>query len=149
LRSIPRAGGAIAGAAGLSFAGMAILQTRSTWETPPEWRALPAAAAEVKTLVPPGSLIVAPEALIYAADRKGCRLETSPEGARRAAGEWGQAWTREESTAARLVEWYRTRGATYFADVGDPAGGRLRGELHDSLRLRYDSVVIDRPGILV
>jgi hypothetical protein len=92
--------------------------------------------------------VVAPEALLFAADRRGCRLEWTEPAARRAAGEWGY----EAAAAVRgpidLVAFYRRRGARFFADLGDRAGDPRRMALHDAVRRRY-KVIIDRPEVLV
>ena len=47
-----------------------------------------------------------------------------------------------------LIEFYRLRGAAYFADVcpDDPSPERLA--LHRAVRDRYN-VVLDRPGVLI
>ena len=51
----------------------------STWRTPAEWNDLEAAASTVETTVPRDAWIVAPEALLFQADRRGCRMEwTTP-----------------------------------------------------------------------
>ncbi|MBX6316349.1 MAG: glycosyltransferase family 39 protein, partial [Isosphaeraceae bacterium] len=73
----------------LAFVALAFAQSSSTWRTPPEWRTLAPLAATIREQVPAADLIIAPEALIYAADRRGCRLETGRAAARRAAGAWG------------------------------------------------------------
>ncbi len=142
-----------AAATGTAFAFLSVTITASTWETPAEWAALPAAAAAVRVHVAPGGLIVAPEALIYESDRKGCRLEFGERAASRAAGEWrGLRWSWNSATGAlpssQLVEFYRRAGARYLADLGDAAGGDERLALHASIRRRY-AVLVDRPEVFV
>ncbi len=130
-------------AVGVGLLGLSLLQSLSTWRTPLEWTALPEAARAVRALVPRDAWLVAPEALLYAADRRGGRLEFSPAAARRAAGEWGGSLDGNEPLA--LVEFYRARGARFVADVGaDPA----RLALHEAIHHRYN-VVVDRDGVLI
>jgi hypothetical protein len=130
--------------------GLSLLQVQSTWRTPPEWATLPEAASAVRDAVPPGAWVVAPEALLYAADRRGCRLEFSPGAARRAAGEWGAALDGEDPLA--LVEFYRLRGARFVADLGGGGDARegnpARLTLQEAIRHRYN-VLVDRPGVLI
>jgi 4-amino-4-deoxy-L-arabinose transferase-like glycosyltransferase len=141
-----RRGAAIGAAACLLL--LSVLQSRSTWRTPPEWADLGAAARAVEAATPAGEWVVAPEALLFASDRRGCRLEWTEPSARRAAGEWGD----EAAAAVRgpidLVEHYRRRGARYFADLGDRAADARRMALHDAVRRRY-KVIIDRPEVLI
>src|SRR5438309_919819 len=73
------------------FGVMSALLAASTWRTPPEWGRLVEAAEEVRRLTPRGEMLVAPEALLYQADRRGYRLENTRESATRAAKEWGVA----------------------------------------------------------
>lgn len=136
-------------ALGLGFAGMALGMSASTWRTPREWAALERAAEVIQDRVPADAWLVAPEALIHASDRRGCRLESGPEAVRRAAGEWGLERGDLPETPEDLVRVYRELGARYFADVGDPAGGRLRGALHRAIRRRYHPVLADEPGFLL
>ena len=78
---------ATSAAAGLLI--LAAVQARSTWRTPPEWAGLEAAARAVAESTPSDAWVVAPEALLFESDRRGCRLEWTATAARRAAGEWG------------------------------------------------------------
>jgi len=91
---------------------------------------------------------VAPEALLFASDRRGCRLEFSRGSVLRAAGEWGEALPGDGPLA--LVEFYRGRGASYFADVGATVGPvqRARLALHEAIRRRY-KILVDRPDVLL
>jgi len=82
---------AAAGAAALAFLSLAVALSASTWRTPPEWTALPEAAGAVKAIVPVGEWLVAPEALLYFADRRGCRLEFERAAAGPGAGGVGRA----------------------------------------------------------
>lgn len=135
---------------GAVFVGLCGLQSRSTWETPPEWRRLEEAARLIQAVVTPDALIVAPEALIYYGERRGCRLETTPSGCRRAAGEWGARLNRD--SALELVALYAAAGARYFADVGSsaetPVVGGGRSDLHEAIRRRY-KVIVDLPAVLI
>jgi 4-amino-4-deoxy-L-arabinose transferase-like glycosyltransferase len=133
-------------AAALGFVLFSLALSASTWCTPAEWASLPEAAEAVRRVVPRGAWVVAPEPLLFAADRRGCRLELSPAGAVRAAGEWGG--TLPTASALDLVEFYRARGARFFADVcPEPADPRRRA-LHATLR-RHHTIVEDHPGVLV
>jgi 4-amino-4-deoxy-L-arabinose transferase-like glycosyltransferase len=131
---------------GTGFAVMAFLGSASTWQTPPEWAPLDQAVEVVRRHVPRTSWVVAPEALLFAADRRGCRLELGGRSAARAAGEWGGSL--HEADPAALVAFYRDRGARYFADVvpAEPDGHRVA--LHAAIRRRY-RVLVDRPGVLL
>ena len=92
--------------------------------------------------------VVAPEALLYQSDRRGCRLEWTapPCGGRPASG------TRRRGTGSAgpidLVEYYRRRGARYFADLGDRRDDPRRMDLHDAVRRRY-KVIVDRPEVII
>lgn len=131
----------------LVLGGLSLMQTRGTWRTPREWSPLIAAGAEVRGIVPRGALLVAPEALLYAADRRGCRLETGLDASRRAAGEW-RGRLEDEDDPLGLVEFYRGRGARYFADLTEPGGDPGRRGLREEVRRRYH-VLRDRPGLLI
>lgn len=131
-------------AAGGAVLGLAVVQSWSTWRTPAEWTTLAEAADAVRAHVPGHAWVVAPEALLFAADRRGCRLEFTPPAARRAAGEWGAPLDPADPLA--LIEFYRTRGARFVADVSATDPGRLA--LHEAIRRRYN-VLVDRPGVLL
>jgi 4-amino-4-deoxy-L-arabinose transferase-like glycosyltransferase len=132
-------------AAGVGLAGLALFQSLSTLRTPPEWATLPEAASAVQAAVPRDAWLVAPEALLFAADRRGGRLETSPTAEQRAAGEWGGTLSVDDPLA--LVAFYRARGARYVADV-TPGTDPRRLALHEAIRRRYN-VVMDRDGVLI
>jgi hypothetical protein len=122
------------------------VQVRSTWQTPPEWAGLLGAAGAVATNVPADAWVVAPEALLFQADRRGCRMEWSDASAARAAGEWGVG--DDVHDPLELIEFYRRHGARYFADLGTcPADGRRKG-LHEAVRRRY-KVIVDRPDVII
>ena len=133
-------GGLVAG-----LVALAVPCSVSTWRTPAEWATLRVAAREVERTCGE-RWIVAPEALLFESGRKGCRLELTSKAARRAAGEWGMDLGAGGPLA--LIEFYRLRGAAYFADVcpDDPSPERLA--LHRAVRDRYN-VVLDRPGVLI
>jgi hypothetical protein len=134
---------------GMTFTGMAVCLSASTWRTPGEWQHLSRAARAIEDIVPPNALIVAPEALIYGADRRGCRLEVTPSSVRRAAGEWNV--TLERNEPIDLLEFYRSRGATFFADLEPEPPSAIepqRRALHEAVRSRY-KVLVDRPGVLI
>jgi 4-amino-4-deoxy-L-arabinose transferase-like glycosyltransferase len=122
------------------------LAVRSTWRTPREWQDLPAAAAAVQSIVPPGLRLASSEALLFASDRRGCRMEWTGPAAQRAAGEWGAR--QDVQGPLGLLAFYRTQGARYFADLGSRAGDPQRKGLHESVRQRY-KVVKDRPEVFI
>ena len=47
-----------------------------------------------------------------------------------------------------LIEFYRRRGARYFADLGSRAADPRRKGLHDAVRRRY-KVIVDRPDVII
>jgi hypothetical protein len=141
--SVARAG---AIALGIAFLGMTWVGTVSTWRTPAEWAHLDEAAAAIRDHVPRGSWVVAPEALLFAAGRRGCRLERDPTSVARAAGEWGE--TLRHDDPVELVALYRDRGAEFVADVGPVPEDGSRCALHAAIRRRY-RVLVDRPGVLL
>jgi hypothetical protein len=119
---------------------------RSTWRTPSEWSGLEQAAGAVTATVPADAWLVAPEALLFQADRRGCRMEWSDAAATRAAGEWGAG--RRVKGPFDLLEYYRSQGARYFADLGGRDDDLRRKGLHDSVRRRY-KVIVDRPDVII
>jgi hypothetical protein len=145
-------GPALAVGAGGALIGLALVQVQDTWRTPPEWASLAEAAAAVRAAVPEGAWVVAPEALLYASDRRGCRLEFTPRAARRAAGEWGADLVGDGTDPLALVEFYHARGAGFVADLGaggvEHASPRTRLTLREAIRRRYN-VLVDRPGVLI
>ena len=148
-RGGPCAAGAL-GLALLALLAMSAAVSASTWRTPVEWRGLGEAAQAVRRVVPEGVLVVAPEALLYSADRRGCRLELPPEAARRAAGEWGGRLD-DPADPLGLVEFYRARGASFLADLGPGAGedpDPRRAAFFRAARARY-RVRVDRPGAFI
>jgi hypothetical protein len=145
LMALSRRGATPAWATGFGLVVLSLLQASSTWRTPSEWASLPEAACAVRSHVAEGARLVAPEALLFAADRTGCRLEYGRSSAVRAAGEWGEGLDAEGPLA--LVEFYRSRGARYVADVG-AGGDPARLALHEAIRRRYN-VLEDRPGVLL
>lgn len=117
-----------------------------TRTTPPAWAAWPRAVEAIRAHVPPGRLVVAPEALLYLADRKGCRLEWEPKARLRAAGEWGATIGPEDPLA--LLELYREQGASHVVDLWPVGAEPDRRALHDAIRRRYN-VRVDRSGVLL
>jgi 4-amino-4-deoxy-L-arabinose transferase-like glycosyltransferase len=118
----------------MAFVLLVVVQTASTWRTPEEWAHLGEVAGAVRAHVPSDAWLVAPEPLLFAADRRGCRLELSRPGAIRAAGEWGG--TLGDDSPLALVEFYRTRGARFVADVRPDPGDPRRKALHEAIRHR-------------
>ena len=123
-----------------------LLQARSTWQTPNAWAGLSEASRIVARETSADARIVAPEALLYQADRRGCRLEWTPSSVRRAAGEWGVKTDLQDPLD--LVEYYRLQGARYFADLGNAWDDTGRMALHEGVRRRY-KVIVDRPEVII
>ena len=131
-------------ALGLALLGVAAAASASTWRTPDEWLALEEAADAIRSNVPPEGLVIAPEALLYAADRRGCRWEPTPSAASRAAGEWGGRLEDPDDPIA-LVEFYRSRGAIALAVLTTgPGPDPLRRLAEERYR-----VLAERPGFLL
>ncbi len=122
------------------------VQARSTWRTPPEWDGLAQAARVIRSQVPRECWVAAPEALLFQADRRGCRMEWTASAAGRAACEWGTAQPVERPLD--LIEFYRQRGARYFADLGSGESRLQRKGLHDAVRQRY-KVIVDNPEAII
>jgi len=142
-----RGGRLVASGLGAFLLAISMAQSASTWRTPAEWSGLEAAGRAVDRLLPPDAWVIAPEALLWAADRRGCRLELKPSSAERAASEWGGRLANPEDPLA-LVDFYRARGARYLADLttGEPTGRRRA--LHQAVRAR-DRVLIDGPVVFL
>jgi hypothetical protein len=139
---------ALACAFGLLFVGSSAYLVRSTWQTPPEWEHLEAAARAVADCVPPDDWLVAPEPLLYHADRRGCRLEYTPSAAARAAAEWPQPAAATVGGPLDLIEFYRSKGARFVADLVQDPQDQDRKALHESIRQRY-KVRVDRASVLI
>lgn len=122
-----------------------LAQSRSTWATPVEWAAWREARTAIARFVPRDEPLIAPEALLYLADRHGCRLEIGREAQERAAREWGQRIVATDPIA--LIDFYQDHGAVYFADLLDPSDLR-RTELHNSIRKRF-IIWYDESGVLI
>ena len=108
----------LAGAVAGVFLVLCVVQARSTWRTPAEWENLEPAARAVRVAVPPEAWVAASEALLYQADRRGCRMEWTDDAAARAAGEWGSR-ARVESPLD-LIEYYRRQGCPLLRGPGQP-----------------------------
>jgi hypothetical protein len=121
-------------------------QVRSTWRTPAEWNGLKEAAGVVASKVPADEWVIATEALLFQADRRGCRMEWSGAAAARAAGEWEAG--RRVDGPLELVEYYRRQGARYFADLARDSVDLTRKGLHDAVRRRY-KVIVDCPDVII
>lgn len=138
---------AIALGTSLIFAGLCLALSISTWRTPDEWKNLDRAARAVALSAPGDGWLVAPEALLYQARRRGCRLEYSDKASARAGREWGGEGE-VVRTPLELVEFYRTKGAEWLADVGAGPDDAPRMALHAGIRRRY-KVVVDRPEVFL
>jgi 4-amino-4-deoxy-L-arabinose transferase-like glycosyltransferase len=129
-----------------AFAVVCWAQVRSTWRTPAEWASAQQAAAAVATAVPADQWVIAPEPLLFLADRRGCRMEWNKTAIQRAAGEWPGA--HQVDDPLELIEFYRFQGARYFADLVTPETDAPRMALHAAVRRRY-KVIVDGPNYLV
>jgi hypothetical protein len=147
-----------AGCAALCLVLLGAAQSASTWRTPPEWAGLREAAEIVKRYVPLRQTLIAPEALLYYADRPGYRLELDPAAARRAAQECGfnqldaEAQLHKEDVAVALLRFYRIQGARYFADVQGAFEGPRRSAVHRFVRESSEpawTVLEDRPQLML
>jgi hypothetical protein len=146
LEVVARKGHALAGLLAAALVALCLVQARSTWRTPPEWRTLAPAARAVSAIVPRGAWVAASEALLFQADRRGCRMEWTPAAAGRAAQEWGGHPSVD--SPLELLEYYRHRGARYFADLGSGGTDPERKGLHDVVRRRY-KVIVDSPEVII
>lgn len=133
---------------GLVFLCSSALLSRSTWQTPPEWEQLETAARLVQDVVPTGAWLVASEPLLYQADRRGCRLELTQRAAARAAAEWPQTGEGRIEGPLDLIDFYRTKGARFVADVVPDPGDEHRKALHEAIRRRY-KVRVDCASVLI
>ncbi len=129
---------------GATFLAFCFLQSRGTWRTPAEWSRIQEAARTIQTHVPANAWVVAPEALLFESDRRGCRLELTKEAATRAVGEWGQP--QDQHDPISLIAFYKRQGARYVADVVTNDSSRLL--LHEAIKERY-KVIVNRPGVLL
>jgi hypothetical protein len=143
---LARKGRGVAAILSVALVILSWAQVRSTWRTPPEWTGLDRAACDVRATVPSDAWVVAPEALLYQADRRGCRLEFTLAAAVRAAGEWGK--DNPVEGPLDLIETYRHQGARYFADLVSCADDPRRKGLHEFIRQRY-KVIVDRPDVII
>ena len=166
-----RRGAGILGSFGLV---LGVVQASSTWRDPPEWAGIHEAGDRIAALIPDDShaLLVAPEAVLFYADRPGPRLEFSPEAVRRAAGEWGGLITAVEAKGdpLALLKFYQnfdvgnpaarfrqTGGwevypfsAGLVADVGPVQGNDRRATWRAALRARPGvRLLIDEPDLFV
>lgn len=132
--------------AALAFVGSSLMVYSTANRVPPEWSSWRAAVRAISENTAEPDWIVAPEALVYLADRKGCRLEYEPKSRVRAAGEWSAKIDPTDPLA--LVELYRSKGARYVADLWPVADEPERRLLHDAIRRRYN-VIVDRDGVLL
>jgi hypothetical protein len=129
--------------------GLSAALSASTWRTPAEWGHLVDASQILRSGSNRDRLIIAPEALLYMADRRGYRLEFTSEAAARALREWNAPPTSHPGPLD-LIEFYREQGASAVAEVqSEPLDASRRG-LHEALRAGFpDGIAIDRKGVLL
>ncbi len=133
---------------GLIMVFSSALQSFSTWQTPAEWAHLEAAARVVQEVVPRGAWLVASEPLLYQAEHRGCRMELTPQAAARAATEWPGTDARLVTGPIELIEFYRTQGARFVADLVADRNDQQRKALHEAIRQRY-KVKVDRAEVII
>ncbi|WP_435010044.1 ArnT family glycosyltransferase [Tundrisphaera lichenicola] len=157
---------------GSFFLGCCAIHSVTTWLTPGEWAGLDVATREIRELVPPDAPLIAPEAVLYLADRRGFRLEFDPPAVRRAAGELGESLPKDAGPLA-LVELYRVQGGPilpvgargpsfrdlkfgeihspiFAADLGMVERGSPRSVWRAAIRSRPDTtILVDRPGLML
>ena len=167
LGRLGRIGRPIAVGLGSFFLALCGVQSVSTWQTPEEWTSLIEASRVVSATVPDEKdrFVVAPEALLHYADRRGFRLEFAPEAIRRAVGEWGESLP-DPNRPLALVEFYRrvcgrendalapaywwSARVDLIADVGPTVEGPRRKSWREAVRASPDcKLLIDRPGLIV
>ncbi len=142
--------GTVRSALVLMLGASSLIQVADTYRTPAPWAALGALTAAIREHLGPDEPLIAPEAVLFAADRRGYRLETEPAAVRRARGEWGPPARDWGGTPAELIAWYHAQGARHLADLADPALGPLAAPWHETLRRDPGvSVLVDRPGLLL
>jgi len=155
----------------LGFLAACSWQSASTWRTPSDWLSLREAGDLVEVLSSDRDLVIAPEAVLYSADRKGFRLEFDPSAARRAAGEWGFEIP-DSSDPLALTEFYRSQLPSQFlnfqgdslasgaiwivpnqilvADVGLETTDGGRHAWRESIRRRPGTrILADRPDLMI
>lgn len=107
-----------------------LLQSRSTWRTPEEWRPLVEIPNEIREALnrDPSGIVVAHEAAIYAIDRPGFRWEWPQSAQTRAAAVWGEDL--RGNAPAALLQFYRAKGARWFLAIEtDPQWAEGRAAL--------------------
>jgi hypothetical protein len=146
-----------AGLLGSIFLANCAWQSAPTWKTPAEWADLEDAARTVASLTKEDEAVIAPEAVLYYAGRRGYRLEFDPAATKRAAGEWGLSL--EEPGPLALTNAYdrihhlrATDDAKVLlvADVGREGLNAGRRAWREAIRRRPDTrILVDRPGSMI
>jgi 4-amino-4-deoxy-L-arabinose transferase-like glycosyltransferase len=171
LAGLRKLGWPLAVGLGSSFLGLCLVQSASTWETPKEWASLGEAANAIAALTSEDEMIVASEAILHHAGRKGYRLEFEPAAARRAANEWivprdGDGWSllpltelywnihRMEShklfMTAHGTVIQQSSDHLLVADVGLDREDAGRRAWREQIRARgRTKVLIDRPDLFI
>ena len=159
-----------AGLLGSFFLASCGWQSASTWTTPVEWADLDVAARTVASLTTEDEPVIAPEAVLYYAGRRGYRLEFDPAATRRAVSEWGVSMEgvgplnlTESYNMIHTIQTAAIRSSSYsmhfhiassnhllVADVGREESDAGRRAWRSAIRRRADTrVVVDRPGSMI
>ena len=122
----------------------------STFRTPESWSRLREAGEDLAAAVPSSAWVSAEEALLFAADRRGFRLEWTAPAIRRAVAEWPRESNDELVIDPEgLVEFHRQRGARFVAVLLGP-GQESVERLHLASWLRRNAIVrMDRAGVVL
>lgn len=131
----------------MSFAALGLVQSLPTWQLPEEWRSIRPAGREIAHVLSSEEALIASEALLYEAGRRGARLELGERAVVRAAGEW-RGRVDDPHDPLALVRFYRSRGLRFVADLPAAPADPSRLALHEALRRDY-TVVVDGPDLLL
>ena len=151
LAAVERRGPVEAVVIAVVLAAVSVVLAWSTWKTPDEWTNIRAVAKTVQSRVEPDELLIAREALLFYADRRGYRLETEPESIRRAMEEWGATDVPEAPSPADLVSVY-DRGvprARFIAESGAASLAFYRSPALPLADLPGSRVLVNEPGFLL
>jgi hypothetical protein len=124
------------------------LQSARTWQTPPEWQPIVQDLNQFQNEMNrnPDSMIIGPEAVIFAFNRSGLRWEWPADAQIRAASTWGTSLSGQSPAA--LLEFYRSKGGRWFLALEtDPQWVSEKEKLMPSIGPQ--SLVISSGGLLL